>query len=179
MPITPSQVVVRVRKNVLDQRVANSCRPTMPDDVLRKSPCLGYTDAGVRGLHSFLVAEFAPEKLELSAAELGQFNTKTVSDLASVVYQRIRPYNEDAVADRVIETIKSVLGPGTAVDAVTPLGAGGLGLSAKNKGEFAGFLKASFNPLIRLIYSSAKATAATHVRDWIGHIRLQFQAQGR
>ena len=179
MPITPSQVVVRVRQHVLDQRVANSCSPTMPDDVLRRNPCLGFTDAGVRGLHSFLEAEFAAENLELSAAELGRFNTNTVSDLASVVYQRIRPYNKDAVTDRVIETIKSVLGPGTAVDAATQLGAGGLGLSAKKKGEFAGFLKASFNPLIRLIYSSAQAAAATHVRHWIADIRPQFAAQGR
>jgi hypothetical protein len=151
----------------------------MPDDVLRKNPCLGFTDAGVRGLHSFLEAEFAAEHLQLSAAELGEFTTTKVSDLASVVYQRIRPYDNNAVRDRVIETIKSVLGPGMAVTPATALGAGDLGLSPKEKGEFAGFLKASFHPLIRLIYSNAQAAAATHVRNWIADIRAQFAAQGR
>lgn len=175
MPITPSQVVIRVRK-VLDNRVALACRPVMPDHKFATQPCLGIVNVG--GLAGSMETEFAPEHLQLSALELSGFSPADVSALGTVVYNRVRAYARPSVLDRVIETIKSALGPVTVTNN-TLLGVGGLNLSQSKKGDFAGFFKSSFKPLIRLDYSKTQAAAANRVSDWVDDIRAAFAAQGR
>jgi hypothetical protein len=172
-----SEVVIRIRKKVLDPRIAAGCTPSMPDDELSKKPCLGVK---VPALSGSLQTEFSAEHLQLSPFELTKFAPKLVSDLGNVVYQRIRSYDRKSVEARVIQAIKSTLPAGTVVTKNTQLGPGvGLNLTAKQKGGFAKLLQNDFNALIRLSFTKAQAVAGVRVDDWITDIRAEFAAQGR